>query len=111
MVKNPQLFYKWIPTSYGASVPYAVTIQKSRFLPSFYIARVVMNGNSYIGRVMPGIEMEFIDVNGKKRTSAHYQVLTCRSPKIVPVDECTGSWIVPKYTPVKVLDSCSTKLV
>jgi Protein of unknown function (DUF3421) len=111
LVRNLNNTYKWVSSSNGAPVTNAITLQKSCQFPTSYVGKIVIDGNTFIGRVLPGKELEFIDANKRKRTSAHYQVLTCKSPDEFVESSCTGSWIISKYCPVKVKDSCSTKLV
>jgi Protein of unknown function (DUF3421) len=102
-------FYKWVNSGNGAFVEAAIISHKDCSEPPYYIARIVIDGTTYLGRVQPGQDMIYSDLHGNRQSSASYQVLTCRSTHKEPSYGCLGDWTIPRFCPVKNAVACAAK--
>jgi hypothetical protein len=78
LVKNPNYTYRWVPSRSGVKVENALELHKEGHYP-FYIGKIRVNEDMFIGKVKPGEGIFFVGPNGKQVTISSYSVLTCTS--------------------------------
>lgn len=76
--KSPAQTFAWIKSSSGAVVKNAISINEVNNWP-FYIGRIKVNGNFFIGKVLPSVGLKYTDKYKIEKIVKLYEVLTCES--------------------------------
>jgi hypothetical protein len=86
---NDAYTYSWVDSHNGEYVRNAIVVQ------SFYIGRIVTNGTLYLGTVVPGYGMIYVeDPDGTWHYSnKSYQVLACIATPPPPIYDCGESTV------------------
>jgi hypothetical protein len=79
LVKNPQFTYKWQRSKSGKKIMKAMELQDQGQWPT-HIGLARINDHTFIGKVRHGEDLNFIDQNGKQRSTSSFKILTCTSP-------------------------------
>ena len=95
MKRSPGYNFYWVQSQNGADVPHSITPGYTPGRVSTYFGRVKINGRTHLGKIIPGGNMHYEDVNGNEVPISKYEALTCTFDRhyqyIVPGHSQSGS--------------------
>lgn len=103
LVKNPNYHYKFVQSRNGVKVHNALGLHREGN-QSFYIGIARILENTYVGKVIPGEGLVFIDKNDNRVIITSYEVLTCTSPDVangINEKESDENWYGGFWCPAK----------
>ncbi|KAG5668129.1 hypothetical protein PVAND_016081 [Polypedilum vanderplanki] len=103
LVKNVNDTYVWKASGNGVKVSNAIELHPDGHQPS-YIGMTNIDHSTYIGKVVPGVGMYYIDADGKGHVASSYDVLTCFSS-----DPSNGVPNQSLFEDWHVVDKCSAR--
>lgn len=80
--KEPNCFYKWVPSSNGQDVTNAIQFKNDSY--TFYIGRAFLQGATQVGKVLLEHRVLYFAFMGRGYSSAVYEVLLCE-PIVTPL--------------------------
>lgn len=94
LVKDQSYNYNWVSSRKGEQVRNAL-VHHVEGQQSYYVGMTRINEDVFVGKVVPGEGLFFIDPYGQRKLTNSYQVLTCTSSEVdngISQEDCDECW-------------------